>query len=75
LILPFLGLSRDRAGLIQPLAAGMIARAALFRTEIRRAHQRSDFPAVDDLHSHCHICFRAGTKGEPVLETLPVEPS
>lgn len=74
-MLPFLGLSRDRAWLIQALAVRMIARAALFRTESRRAHQRSDFPAEDDLHPPCHICFREGTKGEPVLKTLPVEPS
>ncbi len=48
-----------------PLAR-LIATCALLREESRGAHQRADFPALDDALDHRHVVVAAG--GEPRLE-------
>ncbi|MBI5078965.1 succinate dehydrogenase/fumarate reductase flavoprotein subunit, partial [Candidatus Saganbacteria bacterium] len=39
------------------LAARLIARAALERTESRGAHYRTDYPAPDDLNWKKHLIY------------------
>lgn len=53
-------------------ASSMIVDAALARTESRGAHQRTDFPDMDDAHWLKHIAFRRGFDGKPVREDLPI---
>jgi L-aspartate oxidase len=48
-----------------PLAR-LIATCALLREESRGAHQRADFPAIDDALDHRHVVVAAG--GAPRLE-------
>jgi succinate dehydrogenase/fumarate reductase flavoprotein subunit len=40
----------------------MIARAALWRTESRGAHYRTDFPRRDDEHWSVHSIIRQGAE-------------
>jgi len=54
------------------LAATMIARAALARTESRGAHQRRDHPRQDDDAWLHHLAFRADGAGRPAMTVEPV---
>ena len=53
------------------LAAETIVSAALRRTESRGAHQRRDFPAMDDGTWRCHIATTA-TDGTLAQALVPV---
>lgn len=53
--------------------AQIIVTAALTRTESRGAHQRTDFPALDDERWLRHISFRAGEDGKPVQEFTAIQ--
>jgi succinate dehydrogenase/fumarate reductase flavoprotein subunit len=52
--------------------ARMILTAALLRTESRGAHQRTDFPRLDDDNWLCHIGFRKSDDGSMYNETIPI---
>lgn len=52
--------------------ARMILTAALLRTESRGAHQRTDFPTLDDSNWLCHIGFRKSGDGGMRSETIPI---
>jgi L-aspartate oxidase len=64
------GLDRDAAGLgalthdPHPLAR-LVAACALARTESRGAHQRRDFPALDEAFDGRHLVVRPGADPEP----------
>jgi L-aspartate oxidase len=68
----YAGLERDADGLRRlaedpyPLAR-LIAGSALKRQESRGAHQRTDFPSIDDALEHVHITL--GADGEPQLSS------
>ncbi|MCW3477227.1 FAD-binding protein [Limobrevibacterium gyesilva] len=52
--------------------AGLIARAALLRTESRGAHQRRDHPRQDDARWLKHIAFHLGADGKLAVEDLAI---
>lgn len=54
------------------ITARSIVAAALARTESRGAHQRTDFPAMDDAHWLKHIAFRQDADGALLREELPI---
>ena len=68
----YAGLERDADGLRRlaedpyPLAR-LIAGSALTRQESRGAHQRTDFPSIDDALEQVHITL--GADGEPQLSS------
>jgi succinate dehydrogenase/fumarate reductase flavoprotein subunit len=52
--------------------AMMIVEASLARTESRGAHQRTDFPKMNDAQWLKHITFTKSADGEPLREDLPI---
>lgn len=54
------------------LVGQMIVDASLARTESRGAHQRTDFPAMNDANWLKHVSFRAGRDGSLLQEFTPV---
>ncbi len=52
--------------------AETIVHSALFRTESRGAHQRTDFPARDDRKFLSHSLIYRRADGSPRLEPMPV---
>lgn len=59
-------------GFMLDVAEAMV-QCALHRTESRGAHQRTDFPARDDVHFLAHSLVRRRPDGSTQVEYLPVK--
>ncbi len=55
------------------VTAQMIVEASLLRTESRGAHQRRDFPKLDDANWLKHVGFRTDGAGGFVREDAPIQ--
>ena len=54
------------------VAGKCVIASALARRESRGAHQRTDFPQMDDSNFLAHTGARQGADGNPALTTVPV---
>lgn len=54
------------------VAGKCVIASALARRESRGAHQRLDYPQMDDSSFLLHVAVRGGTAGEPTVSTVPI---